>query len=165
MYKLTPSSSIIRTSDGAYIPADPRNQDHQAYLAWVADGNTPQPVDQPTLQQTQGSQIVLLYAAYQAAIAQNITITTAGGVTKPFQADQAAINNLQAMLAAFPTSVPAGFYWVASDNTRVPFTLADMKALAAAMGNQGWAAFQRLQDRKVAVLAATSVAQVQAVVW
>lgn len=165
MYKKTETGAIIRVEDGASIPADPRNQDYAAYLVWVAAGNTALPVDQPSLQEVQGSQIGLLYTAYQAAIAQNITLTTAGGVTKAFQADRAAIDNLQAMLAAFPTTVPAGFYWVASDNTRVPFTLADMKALAAAMGNQGWSAFQRLQDRKAAVLAATTVAQVQAVVW
>ena len=45
IYKLTHSSSIIRKSDGACIPADPANTDYSAYLQWVADGNTPEPVD------------------------------------------------------------------------------------------------------------------------
>jgi len=27
------------------IPFDPDNTDYQAYLAWVADGNTPDPAD------------------------------------------------------------------------------------------------------------------------
>ena len=31
---------ILRIVDGAYIPVDPDNTDYQAYLAWVAEGNT-----------------------------------------------------------------------------------------------------------------------------
>tara|TARA_B100000131_G_C18056635_1_gene588709 strand:+ start:1174 stop:1350 length:177 start_codon:yes stop_codon:yes gene_type:complete len=27
----------------SYIPFDPENKDYQEYLAWVADGNTPDP--------------------------------------------------------------------------------------------------------------------------
>jgi hypothetical protein len=38
------SSSIIqRTADTAFIPFDPGNRDYVAYLAWLAQGNTPDP--------------------------------------------------------------------------------------------------------------------------
>lgn len=43
MYRLTSSSTILRIADNASIPADPKNTDYAAYLAWVAAGNTPAP--------------------------------------------------------------------------------------------------------------------------
>jgi hypothetical protein len=36
---------ILLRSDGVSIPFDPQNSDYQAYLKWVAEGNTPQPAD------------------------------------------------------------------------------------------------------------------------
>ena len=50
MYKLYESidgeKSIIRTNDNAYIPFAPDNTDYQAYLKWVAEGNTPLPAEE-----------------------------------------------------------------------------------------------------------------------
>jgi len=49
MYKLTqpnPSTNNVeavkRVADCAFIPFDPANTDYQAYLAWLAEGNTPE---------------------------------------------------------------------------------------------------------------------------
>jgi hypothetical protein len=33
---------ILRTTDNTFIPKDPANTDYQEYLAWVAEGNTPE---------------------------------------------------------------------------------------------------------------------------
>jgi hypothetical protein len=55
MYKLLPShpvygesKRILRVDDGASIPFDPANTDYQAYLKWLAEGNTPLPADEVT---------------------------------------------------------------------------------------------------------------------
>ena len=48
MYKLSPSpveEFVTRLLDGASIPFDPANTDYQAYLKWVAEGNTPLPAE------------------------------------------------------------------------------------------------------------------------
>ena len=62
-------------------------------------------------------------------------------------------------------ATPDGFYWKASDNTQVPFTLADLQGLYQAILAQGWAAFQKRTTLKAQISAATTVAAVQAVNW
>ena len=47
MYKLI-NFGVLRLTDNTYIPFDPANTDYQAYLKWLAEGNTPTPADEPT---------------------------------------------------------------------------------------------------------------------
>ena len=47
MYKIIENrDQILRVADNAFIPFDPANTDYQAYLAWLAEGNTPLPADE-----------------------------------------------------------------------------------------------------------------------
>lgn len=47
-YQLTQSEhTILRTIDSAFIPDDPANVDFQRYLAWLGEGNTPDPAPIP----------------------------------------------------------------------------------------------------------------------
>ena len=43
--KVVATDMIKRIEDKAVIPFDPNNLDYQAYLAWVAEGNTAEAAD------------------------------------------------------------------------------------------------------------------------
>ncbi len=50
-YQLTQGDTILRLSDSAFIPPDPANTDYVEYLAWVEEGNMPEPapaIEPPT---------------------------------------------------------------------------------------------------------------------
>jgi hypothetical protein len=125
-YQLTNNTNIIqRTSDSAFIPNDPRNRDYQAYLAWVAEGNTPDPYVVPIQQQT-----VAVDAFCSARLASGYADTVSG---KTFACDDSSLIKWNAIASAAiyatMTSTPTTFELVATDGTTVTLSAADTLTL------------------------------------
>jgi hypothetical protein len=49
MYKIDILGNIIKIETGQTLGIDPANVDYQAYLAWLDEGNTPQPYVPPAV--------------------------------------------------------------------------------------------------------------------
>ncbi len=144
------------TDPNSVVVADVANN------AWIV-----RPLNVAELADVRTAKLTDLANSYALATQQSVGFTTQAGVQKTYQADSQSVSNLQAMLIAFQAAgaTPQGFYWVAADNTQVPFTYADMQGLAQAIGAQGAAAFQRLQSLKTQVRSAATYSAIQAVAW
>lgn len=79
MYKLTQSTSILRTEDNAFIPPDPDNTDYQKYLAWMAEGNTPDPADPVPVASPQISPRQIRMALTQLGLRTQVEAAVAAG--------------------------------------------------------------------------------------
>lgn len=115
---------------------------------------------------TQTTRNAVLTKAYYDASEVPIAFTASASVGT-YATDASSISSLQSVLLAFapPASLPVGFYWVAQDNTKVPFTYADVQALSLSIGARNFALFSRLQDLKAQVRAALTPEAVALIVW
>ncbi|MGB9154412.1 MAG: hypothetical protein WCD70_15150 [Alphaproteobacteria bacterium] len=110
MYQLTSGTSIIRTADGATIPADSCNADYQAYLAWLAVPNTPTPYTPPNLLPQQAQSALTKTDTTMLRVQEAITL----GLTTATTADVVAFVHYRKALRAIvdgtdttSTSLPA----------------------------------------------------------
>lgn len=134
---------------------------------WSYDGKNFVPPASASLDDIKSEQKTAIDDAYQTAIQQDISFKTAAGITETFQADAQSQSVLMQATQGYSLAgaVPSGFFWKAKDNTRVPFTLADLEGLYGAMLAQGWTAFQKRTDLKEEIDAATTIEAVQAIIW
>lgn len=123
--------------------------------------------DQRSIEDARETQLGALGAAYAQAITTPVPFTTQAGVAQTFQGDPQSVGNATASMLGCQAAqaTPLGFYWLAADNTQVPFTFADLQGLAAALFAQGHAQFVKLQTLKAQVRAAATVESVTAAAW
>lgn len=83
-----------------------------------------------------------------------------------FDADDRAKNNLKDVLTAFSsTTLPTGFFWIDATNAQVPVTFSDVEGLAKAIGDRSWVLFQKFQELKSKTKAASTLEEVEAILW
>jgi len=175
-YYLTPNATGTAFTGSGYTPdgtipvgAVPCTQAQaQAYQSYVPDGSGAM-ADAPATQllaQAQAKQNALNRESYLAAIQGPVSYTSKGGITTQYQADPGSVANLQDTILGFQLAqaTPSGFYWVALDNTQVPFEYTDLLGLAQAMALPGAAAFAKWQSLKAQV-AAADLSTVASIVW
>ena len=157
------AASIQRTSDGASIPADPDNADWREFQAWLADGNTPDPVDIGLLISAKVAAVEALYEA------RSLEGFTHGGKRFELDADSPGkIGDLATASGFFVLGV-GGVTWdpipfVAADNSVQVFaTAADFIAFANAAKLATQALFARRYVLKTACRAAETVEALAAI--
>jgi hypothetical protein len=169
-YTINQFGSIVRDSDGAFIPSDPANTDYAAYLDWVAVGNKP---TTPTLSlaQAQANQISVLSSACQNAIYAGFTSTALGAEYHYPFLDKDQSNLVSSVTASLLPGVDTSWatpFWCADSagvwafrlHTAAQIQRVGMDAMVTKLN-----AIQRNNDLCAAVNAATTVAQVQAITW
>lgn len=166
-YSLVHGSTVIQRSDGAFIPADPGNLDYQAYLAWCAAGNTAE----IPLADAQQQQIVMIATACQAAIYAGFS-SSALGATHMYPAKDLDQQNLTAsVLASLMPALASNWttpFWCEDSNSNwayVEHTATQIQQVGQDGKTAILAALSKNQFLVAQVMAATTVAQVQAIVW
>lgn len=163
-YSLTENGRIIRSSDGAIIPADEANRDYVQYLEWLGAGNEPEGVSAThDLADLKSSKILaveaavesLLMAGYPYASDLHVALTDSSRTDLGAMATTAGFARLN--IVPWPESYQRG--WITIENTRIPLaTPDDGIALAAPVGAYYGAIRQRGRDLKDAILNAADEA-------
>jgi hypothetical protein len=123
-------------------------------------------LDNYIFEQAKQAQLDLIDEAYWVAMQQSVSY-----MGHMFQADLSSQNTLNKAivslqgLVAIGGTFPPDFGWASEDNTMVPMTLVQLQGLAASMLIPAWTAFARQQTRKATIRAATTLAEVVAVIW
>jgi len=126
-YKFTsPENAVVAKIDDDGISRSSCSIKNPEYLAWLAKGNTPEPVDPPTAEQIREEAV----RARTEAVAA-LKVTTQAGNT--FDGDEVSQGRMaRAIIALQATGTPT-VTWVLADNSVIQATVAELtEALALA---------------------------------
>lgn len=125
----------------------------------------------PTLKQTKATQIAILQADYQSAINAPVTFKNAAGVTSTYPSGNTVLINgmrakdlLAEVIAAGEAAWTLG-KWLDTNNVAQTFTFSDLQGLAGAMEAAITLDYTDLVSKIAEVNSATTVSDVQAIVW
>ena len=165
MYKLNQFNSIVRMADGATIPVDEKNNDYQAYLAWCAEGNIPEPAFTATeiIESLKANRIAEINAACAAAIVGGFGSSALG---TPHTYDSALEDQLN-LIGAVGLGVNLPYRCIDSEGIKEfrLHTAAQLKQVAADGAAIKLAALGKAATLKTQVQAAADAATVEAVIW
>jgi hypothetical protein len=126
---------------------------------------TPPPANY-NLSAYQSAQIALVANQLQMALVAPYSFTTSGGVTSSFPMDAVSQSNYHNAFTAYINGgivLPSGFFFFDVNEVEVPFTVADIKALYQGLVERGQAGYAAYAKAKKDILAATTVASIQAI--
>jgi len=130
-YSLTSTGMIVRTADGAFIPPDSSNADHQAYVRWLGEGNTADPAEPP---------VPAIVAAALALLAGPVQVVSASvpAIDGAYPIDTATQMQITGIAAAIDAgfglpSQAETFNWPDAANTARAWPAAQFSAFAKAL--------------------------------
>lgn len=153
--------------EGFHIELDDSDPENPIYnQVWDTHTKTQQELD-AELESAQFNKIMSLYETNDSLVEADIQFTTAGGVTKIYQADKERSQKaMLGMLGTFPVATPNDFYWRSLDNTNVtPFTRADLQGLITAIGTRAFGYHQNLTTKVDAIAECETVEEVNDIEW
>lgn len=153
LYKLTSGATILGPVEGrSFLPALD-NCDYQAYLAWLAEGNTPEPADMPTPDQTKAAQ-------WDAIKADRDKRTQTGGyyVAPHWYHSDTFSRTQQIGLVMLGANIPAGTLWKTLDNGLIAMTPALAGQIFGAAAVSDIAIFAAAEAHKATMLASADSA-------
>lgn len=124
MYKLTNENYVTKGEIRLSIADSPdypnTNPHYLAYKEWLAEGNTPEPVDPPT-----EAELRERFKAERAAAVAAITVTTQAGNT--FDGDEISQGRMaRAILGLQAAGADAVVSWVLADNSVIMASAAEL---------------------------------------
>lgn len=145
------------------VTAEQGEQLRHGFAAWTLAGGelvafVPPPV---SLQTAQSLKVIEIEAARDAACYMDVTAHA-----KQWQADRRSQELLGQSITLAQAGLPLPSVWRAADNSDMAIaSLADLLTIAGAMALQTQAAYERSWLRKTEVADATTVQQVELIVW
>ena len=173
MYRLT-DGGVIRLSDGASIPADERNSDYQAFLAWQAAGGVPIPMQPAPYYELVDSEWVANLDAAKSAnkseIAEAFGAHIAGSVMVtlgyPMQFDTRDTLMVRGAIELAQATEQTTLYLTdALDVTHEGVSIAEAQATLMEMMAAFAQAHAKKQELRALIDAAQTVEDVEAVEW